>query len=389
MSADNEEKNKNNLKVHMKESRFFYDPGYANTASCKSSITFIDGDKGILRYRGYDILEIAQKKDYISTVYLLFNGEFPNENVKTKFAKSINSTQPLPKEIANTIESFSACAHPMQILVAAFAALSSVYKKISQQNYKDALLIYTPKIIAYIHRFLSGQAQINAKEDLSYCNNFLHMMSGTDNKEYAKALDTILLLHADHEQNASTATARMVVSCGTDPILAVSAATASLSGHLHGGANEAVISMLEEIQSGKSNANHFIQLVKDKKAKLMGFGHRVYKSYDPRAKILAEVAKKFLDDDASELFKIAKQLESSALNDKYFVSRKLYPNVDFYSGIILRAIGIPKNMFTPIFALARVCGWAAQISEMLTDKEQKICRPRQIYVGNDLRKIDF
>ncbi len=372
---------------------FTYDPGFVSTASCSSSITFIDGDEGVLKYRGHDIADLAENNSFTAVVYLLLYGELPNSEQHKKFLLKIQESSKVSEQVTNVIKAFPRTAHPMSILIACFANLSASYyeKHGNNINGEDldfgiSAIAQVPAVVAMIYRHINGQKFINANNELSYSENFLKMMFGdaVDNTLFAQALDKIFTLHADHEQNASTATVRLVGSAGSNLFASLSAGIATLWGPAHGGANEAVINMLKEIeQSG--DVDRFIEKAKDDKDpfKLMGFGHRVYKSYDPRARILKDACYEILSklEQNNELLKIAKKLEEIALKDEYFIVRKLYPNVDFYSGIIMNAIGIPSSMFTPIFALARTTGWIAQWYEMINDKETKICRPRQLYLG--------
>jgi citrate synthase len=374
---------------------FVYDPGYSVTASCKSSITYIDGEKGELLYRGHDISEFINKGDFLFTAYVLINGGWSNENDKdfnektSKFKQEINNCENLPHNVIDNIKSFSADSKPMMILSSAFSALAACYTKNQKLSYKELTIANAPRIIAYIYRHITNQDFLYPKSGLNYVENFLYMIFGSYNIKHVEILEKILILHADHEQNASTTTARSVLSTGADPILAISAAIGALSGVFHGGANEEAINMLEEINSVNDinqSISNFIKAVKNKEKRLMGFGHRVYKYFDPRARILAGIFEKIpsehLNKSDLKLFDTAKKLENHALNDEYFQKRNLYPNVDFYSGILEKSIGIPSNMFTLIFALARISGWIAHINEAQNDKEQKLVRPRQIYCGN-------
>ncbi|MFP3035616.1 MAG: citrate synthase [Wolbachia sp.] len=375
---------------------FTYDPGFVSTASCSSEITFIDGDEGVLKYRGHSIANLAENNNFTAVIYLLLYGELPNLEQHKKFLLKIEKLSKVPEQVVNVVKAFPKTAHPMSILIACFASLSALYHERHGNNVNSedldfgiSAIAQVPAIVAMIYRHINDQEFINANNELSYSENFLRMMFGDafDNAKsslFAKALDKIFTLHADHEQNASTAAVRLVGSAGSSLFASLSAGVATLWGPAHGGANEAVINMLKEIeQSG--DIDKFIEKAKDDKDpfKLMGFGHRVYKNYDPRARILKDACNEVLGklEQSSELLKIAKGLEEIALKDEYFVVRKLYPNVDFYSGIIMNAIDIPSNMFTPIFALARTTGWVTQWYEMANDKETKINRPRQLYVG--------
>ncbi|WP_353277757.1 citrate synthase [Wolbachia endosymbiont (group B) of Villa cingulata] len=372
---------------------FTYDPGFVSTASCSSTITFIDGDEGVLKYRGYNIANLAENNNFTAVIYLLLYGELPSSEQHKKFLLKIQESSKVSEQVTNVIKAFPKTAHPMSILVACFANLSASYHEMHGNNVNGEDLDFgisaiakVPAIVAMIYRHINNQEFINANNKLSYSENFLNMIFGSavNNTLFVKALDKIFTLHADHEQNASTAAVRLVGSAGSNLFASLSAGVATLWGPAHGGANEAVINMLKEIeQSG--GVDRFIEKAKDDKDpfKLMGFGHRVYKNYDPRALILKDACHEILSklEQNNELLKIAKKLEEIALKDEYFITRKLYPNVDFYSGIIMNAIGIPSSMFTPIFALARTTGWVAQWYEMVNDKETKICRPRQLYLG--------
>lgn len=375
---------------------FTYDPGFVSTASCSSTITFIDGDEGVLKYRGHNIADLAENNNFTAVIYLLLYGELPSSEQHKKFLLKIQESSKVSEQVTNVIKAFPKTAHPMSILVACFASLSASYHEKHGNNINGedldfgiSAIAQVSTIIAMIYRHINNQEFISANNELSYSENFLKMIFGdaVDNDKsalFAKALDKIFTLHADHEQNASTAAVRLVGSAGSNLFASLSAGVATLWGPAHGGANEAVINMLKEIeQSG--DIDKFIEKAKDDKDpfKLMGFGHRVYKNYDPRARILKGACHEVLSklEQNNELLKIAKKLEEIALKDEYFIVRKLYPNVDFYSGIIMNAIDIPSNMFTPIFALARTTGWVTQWYEMINDKETKICRPRQLYFG--------
>uniref|UniRef100_A0A3B0IYN8 Citrate synthase n=1 Tax=Wolbachia endosymbiont of Aleurodicus dispersus TaxID=1288877 RepID=A0A3B0IYN8_9RICK len=372
---------------------FTYDPGFVSTASCSSAITFIDGDEGVLKYRGHDIADLAENNSFTAVIYLLLYGELPSSEQHKKFLFKIQELSKVSEQVTNVIKAFPKTAHPMSILIACFANLSASYHEMHSNNVNGedldfgiSAIAQVPAIVAMTYRHINNQEFINANNELSYSENFLKMIFGdaVDNALFAKALDKIFTLHADHEQNASTAAIRLVGSAGSNLFASLSAGVATLWGPAHGGANEAVINMLKEIeQSG--DVDRFIEKAKDDKDsfKLMGFGHRVYKNYDPRALILKDACHKILSklEQNNELLEIAKKLEEIALKDEYFITRKLYPNVDFYSGIIMNAIGIPSSMFTPIFALARTTGWVTQWYEMVNDEETKICRPRQLYLG--------
>ncbi len=386
-------------KLHSKANIFTYDPGFTSTASCESKITFIDGDKGILRYRGYDIEHLAKYSDFIEVVNLLIYGDLPNKNQLKKYKKLISRHTLLHEQIINFFQGFRRDAHPMAMMVGVMGALSSFYQDNLDINDPHQRQEATRRIIAksatigsMAYKYSIGQSFVSPKNDLTFSENFLHMCFSNSAEEYsvspilAKAMDVIFILHADHEQNASTSTVRLAGSSGANPFACIAAGVSSLWGPAHGGANQAALEMLEEIGSSK-NIKKYINKAKNKKDpfKLMGFGHRVYKNYDPRAKILREICKKVLNHVGIKndpILKLANELEKIALKDRYFIEKKLYPNVDFYSGIILRAIGFPPEMFTVIFAIARTAGWTAQWTEMIEDPIQKIGRPRQLYTGN-------
>jgi citrate synthase len=377
------------------------DPGYGNTGSCESAITFIDGEKGILRYRGYDIAELAEKSTFIETSYLLINGELPTGQQLAEFSELLTENQMLHEDMRHLFDGFPATAHPMAILSAMINAASSyhpniIYKREERFPWHAARLISQVRTIAaYSHRKAKGLPVIYPKTDLKYTANFLHMMFSHPGEEMelkpeiVRALDLIFLLHADHEQNCSTSTVRMVASSRANLFASASAGVCALWGPLHGGANQAVLEMLQEIHDEGDDGSKFLTQVKDKTGnrRLMGFGHRVYKNFDPRAVIIKEQCDKVLQQlhKSDPLLDIAKKLEEIALHDDYFVSRKLYPNVDFYSGIIMRAIGIPLDMFTVMFAIGRMPGWIANYKEVMEDGESRIARPRQIYTGPTLR----
>lgn len=371
-----------------------YDPGFMSTAACESRITFIDGNKGILCYRGHDIVNLVNNnKSFIEIVYLLFYGVLPGVEDLQNFISQISQEYNPPKIVHDVIKSFPRDSHPMSILMACFSALASCYH--NQDNSADQLkcaklaVAKVASIIALIYRYITNQDFVESDTKLSYSENFVHMMFDISSYKFtqvvAKALDIIFVLHADHEQNASTATVRLSGSSGADLFACLVAGTATLWGPAHGGANEAVINMLMAIEK-PSNVKQFIQKVKDgnKSTRLMGFGHRVYKNYDPRAKIMYKICREVLNNlnVNDPLLEIALELENIALQDSYFIDRNLYPNVDFYSGIVLKAIGIPVRMFTTLFALARTSGWSAQWYEMVAEENYKICRPRQLYTGN-------
>ncbi len=391
-------------KLYGQTGRFTYDPGFTSTASCSSKITFIDGEEGVLLHRGYSIEDLATKSDFLEVAYLILFGELPTESERAKFVNGVTYHTMLHEQINNLFRGFRRDAHPMAVMVAVVGALSAFYHEDLDINDPHNRLIASyrlvakvPTIAAWAYKYSVGQPFTYPRNDLSYAENFLHMMFAVPCEEYkvnpvlAKALDRIFILHADHEQNASTSTVRLVGSSGASPYAAISAGIASLWGPAHGGANEAVVSMLSEIGSTK-NIPDSIARAKDKNDpfRLMGFGHRVYKNYDPRASVLRESAHEVLAELGKEddpLLPIAMELEKIALEDEYFVERKLFPNVDFYSGIILKAMGIPTSMFTAIFALARTVGWIAQWNEMVEDPEQKIGRPRQLYTGPKKREF--
>ena len=379
-----------------------YDPAFMNTASCRSAITFIDGDKGILRYRGYPIEQLAEQSTFLEVAYLLRNGELPTQAEHEKWVGDITYHTYVHENIKNFLGGFRYDAHPMSMLCSTVAALSSFYpdaKNIFDKEQRDIsfvrLLAKVPTLAAFIYRHLKGLPFIYPDNDLSYSENFLSMIARMTETKYeanpvfTKALEVLFILHADHEQNCSTSAVRAVGSSQVDPFSAVAAGIAALYGPLHGGANEQVLRMIEEIGQPK-NVPAFIEGVKSGKGnRLMGFGHRVYKSYDPRAKIVKQLADEvFAQVGMDKDLEIALELERVALSDEYFVSRKLYPNVDFYTGLIYRSMAFPTDFFTVLFAVARTAGWLAQWEEMLLDKEQKIARPRQIYVGSPERKYD-
>ena len=373
------------------------DPGYGNTGSCESAITFIDGEKGILRYRGYDIAELAEKSTFIETAYLLIYGDLPTRPQLAEFSEMLTENQMLHESMRHHFEGFPASAHPMAILSAMINAASSyhpnlIHKREERFPFHAARLISQVRTIAaFSHRKAHGLPVTYPKSTLKYTANFLHMMfsmPGEDAElkpEVVRALDLIFLLHADHEQNCSTSTVRMVASSRANLFASASAGVCALWGPLHGGANQAVLEMLQQIHDEGDDGSKFLAAVKDKTTdrRLMGFGHRVYKNFDPRALIIKEQCDKVLAQlhQSDPLLDIAKKLEEIALNDDYFISRKLYPNVDFYSGIIMRAIGIPLDMFTVMFAIGRMPGWIANFKEVMEDPGSRISRPRQIYTG--------
>jgi len=394
-------------KLYAQSGMFTYDPGFLSTASCQSAITYIDGDKGELLYRGYPIEQLANKADYLDTCYLLLNGELPVGDQSKAFHKLVNNHTMVNEQMQFFLRGFRRDAHPMAVLTGLVGALSAFYHDSTDINNPDhrhisaiRLIAKMPTLVAMSYKYGMGQPYMYPRNDLSYAGNFLRMMFGTPCEDYVvnpvleRAMDRIFTLHADHEQNASTSTVRLCGSSGTNPFAAIAAGVACLWGPAHGGANEACLKMLEDIQKmgGVSKVGEFMNQVKDKNSgvKLMGFGHRVYKNYDPRAKLMQETCDEVLAELGLEndpLFKLAKELEKIALEDEYFVSRKLYPNVDFYSGIVQRAIGIPVNLFTGVFALARTVGWIAQLNEMISDPEYKIGRPRQLFTGSVRRDV--
>ena len=386
--------------LHSQAKVFTYDPGFTSTASCESKITFIDGEKGILRYRGYDIEELAKKSDFIEVVNLLIYGDLPNKEQLKKYKKLITRHTLLHEQIINFFQGFRRDAHPMAMMVGVMGALSSFYQDSldigdahQRQEATRRIVAKSATIGAMAYKYSIGQAFVSPKNNLTFSENFLHMCFSNTAESYkvspiiSKAMDTIFILHADHEQNASTSTVRLAGSSGANPFACIAAGVSSLWGPAHGGANQAALEMLEEIGHSK-NIRKFINKAKDKKDpfKLMGFGHRVYKNYDPRAKILKRICQKVLNHVGIKndpILKLAIDLEKIALKEKYFIEKKLYPNVDFYSGIILKAIGFPPEMFTVIFAIARTAGWTAQWTEMIEDPIQKIGRPRQLYTGHN------
>ena len=380
---------------------FTYDPGFSATAACQSDITYIDGEKGILLYRGYPIEVLAEKSDYIEVCYLLLEGTLPNAEQKAKFEHTIKYHTMVNRSIEHFISGFRYDAHPMAMLCSLVGAMSSFYHDsldITNQEHRTIsahrLIAKMPTIAAMCYKHFVGQPYIYPDNTLSYSENFLHMMFGTPCEKYvchpaiARAMDRIFLLHADHEQNASTSTVRLAGSSGANPFACIAAGIAALWGPAHGGANEAVLSMLAEI-GHEDNIEEYTNKAKDKNDpfRLMGFGHRVYKNYDPRATLMRQTCDEVLevlDVQNDPLFRLAKKLEQIALEDEYFVSRKLYPNVDFYSGIILKAMGIPEEMFTVVFATGRTVGWVSHWNEMITHP-YRIGRPRQLYTGSDVR----
>jgi len=385
-----------------KEGYFTYDPGFMATAACESKITYIDGGKGILLYRGYTIDELAAHSDFTEVCYLLLNGELPNAEEKQHFIDKINNHTMVHEQIHTFFNGFRRDAHPMAIMVAVVGAMSAFYHDsldINDPEHRTTsafrLIAKVPTLAAMCYRYYCGHPFVHPRNEMSYSENFLNMMFSMPSHDdkpdpvLIKAMDRIFTLHADHEQNASTSTVRLAGSSGANPFACIAAGIASLWGPAHGGANEACLNMLEEI-GHVDNIPEYLEKARDKNDpfRLMGFGHRVYKNFDPRATVMRETCHEVLEtmnahDDP--LFKVALALEKIALEDDYFISRKLYPNVDFYSGIILSAIGIPKNMFTVIFALARTVGWVSQWNEMISEPDQRIGRPRQLYTGSEQR----
>jgi citrate synthase len=394
-------------KLYGQTGKFTYDPGFLSTASCSSKITFIDGDKGELLYRGYPIEELATKCDFLEVCQLLINGELPNEKQNKEFQDMVMHHTMVHEQMQFFMRGFRRDAHPMAVLTGLVGAMAAFYH--DEIDYGDAkareiaqirLIAKMPTLVAMSYKYSIGQPYMYPDNSLSYTANFMRMMFANPCEPYqvnpilVRALDRIFTLHADHEQNASTSTVRLAGSSGTNPFAAISAGIACLWGPAHGGANEACLEMLAGIEAsgGVQKIGEFIAQVKEKNSnvRLMGFGHRVYKNFDPRAKLMRETCYEVLKELGLEndpLFKLAMTLEKIALEDDYFVGRKLYPNVDFYSGIVQRALGIPTEMFTCIFALARTVGWIAQWEEMITDQEYKIGRPRQLFVGATARKV--
>ena len=390
-------------KLYAETGCFTYDPGFTSTGSCESRITYIDGDAGILLYRGYPIEELAEQSDYMEVCYLLLYGDLPNVEEKEKFRRDITYHTMVNEQINYFFRGFRRDSHPMAVMCGVVGALSAFYHDSTDINdphhrmvASHRLIAKMPTIAAMTYKYSLGQPFIYPRNDLKFSENLLHMMYATPCEEYdvnpvlARALRRILILHADHEQNASTSTVRLAGSSGANPFACIAAGIASLWGPAHGGANEAVLNMLEEIGS-KDHIPEYIKRAKDKDDpfRLMGFGHRVYKNYDPRAKVMQKTCHEVLDELGKKdepLLELAMELERIALEDEYFVEKKLYPNVDFYSGIIFRAMGIPTSMFTVLFAVARTVGWVAQWNEMVEDPLQKIGRPRQLYTGETQRR---
>lgn len=394
-------------KLYAQTGMFTYDPGFLSTSACQSAITYIDGDKGELLYRGYPIEQLATQCDFLETCYLLLYGELPNPDQKKDFVGRVTNHTMVNEQMQFFLRGFRRDAHPMAVMTGLVGALSAFYHDstdINNPQHREIaairLIAKMPTLVAMAYKYSVGQPYMYPKNKLGYTANFMQMMFATPCEEYepnevlVRAMDRIFILHADHEQNASTSTVRLCGSSGTNPFAAIAAGVACLWGPAHGGANEAALNMLEDIQQmgGVAKIGEFVAKVKDKNSgiKLMGFGHRVYKNYDPRAKLMRETCHEVLGElglGNDPLFKLAMALEKVALEDEYFVSRKLYPNVDFYSGIVQRAIGIPVSLFTAIFALARTVGWIAQLNEMIGDPEYKIGRPRQLFTGSPNRDV--
>ena len=390
-------------KLYAQSGKFTYDPGFTSTANCKSTITYIDGEEGTLLYRGYPIDQLAEEGNYLETCYLLLNGELPGQDEFNKFEKSITEHTLVNEQLNRFFTGFRPDAHPMAIMCGVVGALSAFYHDSLDINDPEQrriachrLIAKMPTLAAMAYKHSLGQPFMYPKNDLDYASNFLNMCFGlpTENKivdaTLAKAMDKILILHADHEQNASTSTVRLAGSSGANPFACIASGIACLWGPAHGGANEACIRMLEEINS-VNNIPEYVKKAKDKNDpfRLMGFGHRVYKNFDPRAKVMQKICHEVLDhlgikDDP--LLAIAVELEKIALEDEYFVEKKLYPNIDFYSGIVMKSLGYPMDMFTVLFAVGRTVGWVSQWNEMIEDTSQRIGRPRQLYVGSDHRQ---
>ncbi len=386
-------------KLYSQANVFTYDPGFTSTANCSSTITFVDGENGVLLYRGYKIEDLVEHADFLEVAYLLLNGELPNKIEKAEFDEAVTKHSMLHEQMSRFYQGFRRDAHPMAITCGVIGALSAFYHDSTDINdphqrmvASRRLIAKMPTIAAMAYKYSLGQPFVYPRNDLDYASNFMYMCFSVPTEEYkvnkvlADALDKVFILHADHEQNASTSTVRLAGSSGANPFACIAAGVASLWGPAHGGANEAALNMLEEIGT-TDNITQYIKKAKDPNDpfRLMGFGHRVYKSYDPRAKIMQKTCHEVLDVlglKNDPLLKVAMELEKIALEDPYFVEKKLYPNVDFYSGIILKALGFPKDMFTVLFALARTVGWISQWKEMIADTEQRIGRPRQLYIGN-------
>ena len=386
-------------KLYSETGKFTYDPGFTSTASCKSTITYIDGEEGVLLYRGYPIEQLAEKGNYLETCYLLLNGELPNQSQYNEFDDIITNHTMVHEQLNRFFTGFRPDAHPMAIMCGVVGALSAFYHDSTDVNDAEQrkiacfrLIAKMPTLAAMAYKHSLGQPTIYPKNELSYTSNCLNMCFGVPTEEkdvdenLSRAMDKILILHADHEHNASTSTVRLAGSAGANPFACIASGIACLWGPAHGGANEACLRMLDEIGSVK-NIPEFINKAKDKNDpfRLMGFGHRVYKNYDPRAKVMQKTCHELLDHlglKNDPKLAIAMELEKIALEDEYFVEKKLYPNVDFYSGIVMKAMGFPMEMFTVLFAVGRTVGWVSQWDEMVEDKSQRIGRPRQLYVGN-------
>jgi citrate synthase len=387
-------------KLYGETGAFTFDPGFTSTASCESAITFIDGDEGILLHRGYPIDQLAEQSSFLEVCYLLLHGELPNAKAFADFEHNITYHTMLHDQFDRFFQGFRRDAHPMAIMVGAVGALSAFYHDSTNIHDPEQRMISAhrmiakmPTIAARAFKYFRGQPFVHPRNELSYAENFLRMCFSVPAEDWkanpvlTRAMDRIFILHADHEQNASTSTVRLAGSSGANPFACIAAGIACLWGPSHGGANEEALNMLQEIGS-VDRIPEYVQGVKDRKYRLMGFGHRVYKNYDPRAKVMQKTCHEVLEEVGHEddpLLKVAMELEKIALNDPYFVDRKLYPNVDFYSGITLRALGFPAEMFTVLFALARTVGWIAQWKEMIEDPTQKIGRPRQLYTGAPMR----
>ncbi|MFK7974439.1 MAG: citrate synthase [Rickettsiaceae bacterium] len=393
-------------KLYNETGYFTYDPGFMSTASCTSAITYIDGNQGVLRHRGYDIKDLAERKDFLEVAFLLLNGELPTSSEFSEFNANIKHHALMNEQARNIFGAFRHSAHPMAVILSVVGSLSAFYHDSIDMTSSSGrelaairMIAKIPTIAAMTYKYSQSQAFVYPQYELSFTENFLHMMFATPDRKYkvnpllAKALNTIFILHADHEQNASTSTVRTAGSSGPNPFACVSAGIASLWGPSHGGANEAVINMLRTIGNVK-NIPQCIERAKDKDDpfRLMGFGHRVYKNYDPRASVLRKTCQEILEElgqKGNPLLEIAVELEKIALNDQYFIDRKLYPNVDFYSGIIYEAMGIPSQMFTVLFAVARTTGWVSHWKEMWEDHEYRITRPRQLYNGHVARTLSL
>ena len=393
--------------LYPKTGKFTYDPGFLSTASCNSSITYIDGDKGELMYRGYPIEQLATHCNFLEVCYLILYGDLPNSKQRKEFVGLVARHTMVHEQMQYFMRGFRRDSHPMAVMTGLVGALSAFYPdsiNVHDPHQREIsairLIAKMPTLVAMAYKYSAGQPYMYPRNELSYAANFMHMMFATPCEDYhvnpvlVRALDRIFILHADHEQNASTSTVRLCASSGTNPFAAIAAGVACLWGPAHGGANEAALAMLYELQAqgGLSKIGEFIAKVKDKNSnvRLMGFGHRVYKNYDPRAKLMRETCHEVLTElglHDDPLFQLAMGLEKIALEDDYFVTRKLYPNVDFYSGIVQKAIGIPVSLFTAIFSLARTVGWIAQLNEMIVDPEYKIGRPRQLYSGHGRRDV--